>query len=177
MRKNKTKNRCEKYGQAITNYVLGENMGMTKEALFEHLKTCKNCRRDLTEWRDTYSVMKTEAYYQTPAGKAKMKRSFADVQRQVAAATQAKMPKGKSLSIGVMVRKPAGVVWNTLARHKVIKMADLPDLANLPVPVAYSALGWLAKENKLRMTGTTGNPFIYLPRREREIYQQRQAQV
>lgn len=95
MRKNKTKNQCEKYELAITNYVLGEAMGMTKEALFEHLKTCKNCRRDLTEWRDTYSVMKTEAYYQTPQGQAKMKRSFEDVKRQVAVATPAetRLPK------------------------------------------------------------------------------------
>lgn len=185
MRKNKTKNQCEKYELAITNYVLGEAMGMTKEALFEHLKTCKNCRRDLTEWRDTYSVMKTEAYYQTPQGQAKMKRSFEDVKRQVAAATPAetRLPKPK----GVVQVKPipgevildpeehighfAGVVWHHLALNGRVKEGELKRKVKLSARAFDRAIGWLAHEKKIHQARVKRTNYVYLTPLEREKYQ------
>jgi hypothetical protein len=97
-----TMNKCKKYEMAITHYVTGEpctspdtsgsrsretvqgehlpagkaGMGITKEALFEHLKGCKNCRRDLTEWQDTYAVMCAESFSKTPQGQAKMEKDL-----------------------------------------------------------------------------------------------------
>jgi len=65
------KNKCEKYGMAITNYVLGEDLRMPAEELFAHLRVCQKCRDELVDWRETYAVMRTEAYYKKPKAQKK----------------------------------------------------------------------------------------------------------
>jgi len=170
MRKNKTKNGCEKYEQAITNYVLGEAMGMTKEALFEHLKTCKACRRDLTEWRDTYSVMKTEAYYQTPQGKAKMKRSFEDVKRQVAAVAPQGQPVGEKRPIDDEQHTglAAGKIYQVLKENGEMPYPVIRQKTGLWSEPFYEAMGWLAREKKIRRSQDATTFYAALAEKERE---------
>ena len=191
-----TKNACEKYGLAITNYVLGEAMGMTKEELFAHLKVCKDCRRDLSEWRDTHTVMKTEAYYQTAAGKAKMKRSFEDVKRQVAGQPLSAVPTAQAgqpapahpsgvkllpgehlLDHKEHIGSAAGVVWHWLGKYGKSNLTDLPQKAKLSPLNAYEAVGWLANEKKIYRSYVKQTTYAWLNEHEREIYLQEQAQA
>lgn len=100
----KAKNPCEKYELAVTDYVMGQAMKMPKEELWEHLKTCKNCRRDFADWQDTYTVMKTEAYYNKPEGKQKMKESFETLKKRMA-------DMEKKRSVTVPGRTPIDAKW------------------------------------------------------------------
>lgn len=66
------KNKCDKYGIAITDYVLGEEMDITYDELFNHLRECVECRKDLANWQTTYAALRTDAYHKTPEAKKRM---------------------------------------------------------------------------------------------------------
>ena len=60
------KDPCEEYGLAITNFVIGEKMNMTKERLFEHLRQCQKCQDDLRNWKATHAAMRATALDSSP---------------------------------------------------------------------------------------------------------------
>jgi hypothetical protein len=146
-------NPCEKYELAITNFVLGEDMGMTKDELFEHLKGCKNCRRDLTEWQDTYTVMRMESFSKTPEGKAKMQQDLAKLKERM---------KRESLPTPIGKEIPIDVKWEIgSAAGKVYDLLKTKGKLSIPVIVKYTGLkeynvqqgiGWLAGQEKILLS-------------------------
>lgn len=161
----KAKNPCKKYELAVTDYVLGQAMKMPKEELWEHLKTCKNCRRDFADWQDTYTVMKTEAYYNKPEGKQKMKESFEALKRRMAPPVknearltekpvgQASVPTDAKWEIGSaaetiynFVKDSTGSSSDKNIAIRVIRKRT--DLVNYPF---YEAMGSLVTNEKVTL--------------------------
>ena len=108
---------CKKYEQAITDFAAGQKMDITKEELFAHLKNCKECRKDLTQWQDTMTVMKTEAFSKTPEGQAKMKGDFAKLKAKLDQVPAPGQPAGIGNRINTADKygTTAGVIWRYLA--------------------------------------------------------------
>ena len=51
----------------------------------------------------------------------------------------------------------AGQVWEILSNRKTpVTVAELPKLTKLKPPIAYQALGWLAREGKIEYVTKSG---------------------
>ncbi|MDI6789047.1 MAG: hypothetical protein QME51_11805, partial [Planctomycetota bacterium] len=110
------KDKCKKYGLAITDYVLGEAMALSYDELFNHLRECKKCREDLYDWQNTYAAMRTKEYFSRPETKKKMADMIANVKKQVFGA---ETPLAKIKELPVMDTKSivgtaAGQIYNCL---------------------------------------------------------------
>ena len=140
---------CAKYGTAVMNLVMGQELGMPKEALFDHLRQCKECRAELFEWRDTWTVMRMEADAKKPAHKQKMTEMVARLQKDLLCdVTKAGQPADRDKEIGT----PAGHLWNLLAKEKIIRVVDIPNKMNkYDIDQALGAYGWLANEKKVEI--------------------------
>ena len=57
----------------------------------------------------------------------------------------------------------AGKIWNTLSTQEDIDISTIAKTTQIPVRDAYSAIGWLARENKLKITKnkTTNQQLIF----------------
>jgi hypothetical protein len=53
----------------------------------------------------------------------------------------------------------AGKVWNTLNSQKEVDISSISKIAQIDLRDAYSALGWLARENKVEGTKPKTNQF------------------
>jgi len=155
-----TKGKCEKYGLAITNFVLGEDMGMTKEELFEHLKGCKECRKDLTTWQDTYTVMRTEAFSKSPEGKAKMHQDLTKLKERMR--RESLPPQIKDTITVEKVGWVAGDLVKVIGMHGPVSLPDLAEKANIDPSLALLSAGWLARENKVYFDHTKTPPDVIL---------------
>jgi hypothetical protein len=162
--KNKKKE-CEKYGIAVTNLVLGEDIGMPKEVLFDHLRKCKECREDLFEWRDTYIVMRLESEAKNPEHKKKIAEMVAGIKRDLLCSLEngKKLDKDKELGVA------AGDLWHILAKEGPIRVADIPQKLNkYAIDQAFGAYGWLALQDKLEIIHSEIGKCVDLTKAERE---------
>ena len=55
----------------------------------------------------------------------------------------------------------AGKVWNTLNSQKEIDVSSISKITQIDVKDAYSAIGWLARENKVEGTKPRTNLFKF----------------
>jgi len=76
------------YTQTITDYVLGEAVGVTKEELFNHLRACKQCREEFFNWEDFYAVLRTEAHDAKPEVKERCQALVEEFKRGLQAGAQ-----------------------------------------------------------------------------------------
>jgi len=164
----KEKNPCEKYQLAITNYVLGEAMPISKNELLGHLKTCAVCRKDLDDWSDNYALMRAKTSDSKPETKARIKQFIKEL---VAQPGPVPLPDEIEVPGNVFVGKPAGTVWQCIGKEGRVILDDLPKKTGLPSQVAYGAMGWLLHEDKIRVTQTQDKVFLYLTPQEQQTYQ------
>jgi anti-sigma factor RsiW len=163
------KNKCEPYGLAITDYVLGEKMDISQAELVKHLRACARCREDLKEWQATYTVMRAKEYDDRPEVKARYEALIKELTRRPVDF----VPQGVPLNMAHEIGSPAGKVWQALASNGVIRMEELPQKTGLEPALAWGAMGWLAHENKLCMTKHEDHYDLYLPAAERQNHQPR----
>ena len=155
---------CEKYEQAITHFVLGEQMDITKEKLFAHLKVCKECRKDLTEWQDTMTVMKMEAFSKTPEGKAKMQQDLTKLKERMK--RESLLPPVKEDITVEKIGWTAGNILKLVATQGPVSLPDLPEKANTDPYLVISSIGWLAREGKVSFDHTKTPPDVILTPQE-----------
>jgi hypothetical protein len=155
----KAKHPCEKYELAITSYVIGEDIGLPKEELMAHLKTCKNCRRDLADWQDTYLVMRMEAESNTPEGKKKMKDSFEALKKRMAEGER----KERVIDTEWLIGTAAGVVWRFLKQNGKTDVETLAMKTRIRPALIERSLGWLAKEKQVCLSEDGQHTYAYLP--------------
>ncbi|OGS41164.1 MAG: hypothetical protein A3K77_07355 [Euryarchaeota archaeon RBG_13_31_8] len=55
----------------------------------------------------------------------------------------------------------AGKVWNTINSQKELDISSISKITQIEIRDAYSALGWLARENKVEGTKPKTNQFKY----------------
>jgi hypothetical protein len=154
---------CKRYAQAITDYVLGEEIDVPKEELMAHLKECAPCRQEATNWQDFQNALRVKEYHARPEVKEKWDKFIRELTAQPVPAVDF-VPQGKPLNVAEVVGSPAGKVWQALASNGVIKMEDLPKKTGLTPELAWGAMGWLAHENKLCITKHKDHYDLYLSR-------------
>jgi len=159
----KDKNKCEKYELAITDYILGEEMDITREELLNHLATCDNCQKDLTNWRETYAAMRNKAYMEKP----ETKKKYQEMLERIKSSSCEKVP-GKDVNINTKIGAPAGVIWRYLATNGWINVDELPKKTNLNKEIVHEAIGWLGKEGKILMTEEKQTTYVCLADHERK---------
>ncbi|MFA5795163.1 MAG: winged helix-turn-helix domain-containing protein [Candidatus Brocadiia bacterium] len=171
------KSKCEKYGMAITDYILGEQMDMPESELFSHVANCDNCRKDLVNWRNTYAAMKNKAYLEKPEVQQKYRHMLESI-KQGKACPEANLPKDEKLiDIQWEIGHPAGTIWNHLAKHGKMTMEELVGKSSLKPIIFERAIGWLAKENKICMTQAKDAVYVYLTPTEQIIARRRQTEA
>jgi len=162
------KDKCEKYGIAITNYVLGEDLGMPQEELFAHLRECKQCLNELIDWQDKYALMRTEAYHAKPENEEKMKKMFENLKKQVFGVnTTCTVSKGETL---INTEWEIGSAAGTIYRYVEVKgkssTIQIIRDTNLNLSLMDQGIGWLAHEKKICVSYADNLKYIYLPKKE-----------
>ncbi|MFH1227453.1 MAG: winged helix-turn-helix domain-containing protein [Planctomycetota bacterium] len=171
----KIKNECKTFKQNLTDYFMGDTACLDKAnqgKFFGHLRECASCRQELFDWENVYGALVTK---QTPH-KPETKKRMNDLRQKMLSET-AQLPylvikEGKVISADTELGDPSGLVWRCVAKHGVVKLADLPELTNLPAEQAFGAYGWLARENKLIIVRKDNlNKYICLTEGERKQIQ------
>jgi len=171
---------CEKYQLDLTDYVTGDMTFLTKQKqqeLFAHLRKCQTCRQDFFDWEETFGVLVTKEHHAKPETQKRMDALIKQFRKTPSPALVKPVRGEKILDNQGYIGDAAGKVWLLLAKNSKIPLTSLPRKTKLPPYIAYSAMGWLAKENKVFITKKKKDTFVYLAEHERNIYQQRQAQV
>ena len=157
----KKKENCEKYGLAITDYVLGEDMDISKAELVNHLKSCSNCREDLQDWENTYAALRTKEHCSRPEIKAKMDAFIKEV-------TSHPVTGKEYIDLKTEIGTAAGRIWDYLAKTGETRIKDLYKKTKLPDYIVHEAIGWLAKEEKLTKSRDKQDIYVSITERERE---------
>jgi hypothetical protein len=67
------------------------------------------------------------------------------------------------------IGEAAGRVWETLISKAEIGLTELPRVLKLKSDIAYQALGWLAREDKIHYRTKAGKVYVSLVEKEREV--------
>jgi len=140
---------CKKYGMAITNYVLGEKIDMPEDELFKHLRECKQCRDEISNWQDFNAVLSTEQYHSRPEviekwnGFIKAITNYPEYFAPVQPGQEVILDDKKDIGIS------AGIIWNLLGKEGKVPVIQIPFKVGLPLDIAFGALGWLSLEKKI----------------------------
>jgi len=153
---------CKKYEMAITDYVLDQEMSMSKEELFGHLATCEKCQKYAREMRATASVLKAQEYDSRPESKKHFEEFMAKLhQSPVCTIT----PKGeKIIDAKWEFGSTAGVVYNYLKNIPDNKARVDDMVKKLGLTASISGMSWLTKENKLGMSLSDRDVYAFLQR-------------
>jgi len=167
------KNKCKKYGIAITDFVLGEEMDITRKELFNHLRKCADCRADLSNWQTTYAALRTEAYHKTPEAKKRMEELWEKIKNLPASPSHSELPP---LCLGVKVdetqRKAleeakkkiflaSGKVCQFLKINGATPLMELRQGTGLINKPFYETMGWLTMNEIVVPTAGKKTETIY----------------
>ncbi|HBC47515.1 MAG TPA: hypothetical protein DEO84_12490 [candidate division Zixibacteria bacterium] len=67
------------------------------------------------------------------------------------------------------IGEAAGLVWEKLITKDEIGLTELPRALKLKSDIAYQALGWLAREDKIHYRTKAGKVYVSLVEKEREV--------
>jgi len=145
---------CKDYGIAITNYVLGEDLGMPVEELYTHLRNCKKCLDELIDWRDTYAVMRSEAYHKKPETQKKFQELLEKIKNLPVTEAEPLLSQPTETPINVEweIGSAAGKIYDFLKGNGKVFIPVLRDKTGLVNYPFYEAIGWLAREEKVTLT-------------------------
>lgn len=143
---------CEKFGIAITDYILGEEMDITPAELFNHVANCEHCRKDLLNWRNTYAEMNNQAYLKRPEVQEKYQKMLESIKKGEPWLPADVAKSGQKADRDKEIGTPAGALWNIIAREKIIRVADIPKkMDKYDIDQSLGAYGWLANERKVEI--------------------------
>jgi len=70
------------------------------------------------------------------------------------------------------VQEAAGKVWQGLAKKEKVNLAELPKLLKEKMHIAFQALGWLAREDKVVYSEKDRKNYVSLTEAEQETARQ-----
>jgi Mn-dependent DtxR family transcriptional regulator len=70
------------------------------------------------------------------------------------------------------VQEAAGKVWQVLAKKGKVNVAELPKLLKEKIHIAFQALGWLAREDKVVYSEKDRKNYVSLTEAEQETARQ-----
>lgn len=65
------------------------------------------------------------------------------------------------------IGETAGKIWKVLKEKEEVDIAQLPRILNEKSVIVYQALGWLARENKIKYRTKANKSFVSLIEAER----------
>ncbi len=163
------KDKCEKYGLAITDYILGEEMDISREDLFNHIASCEKCQKDLENWRETYAAMRNKAYMEKPETKQKYQEMLERIKSPKCNPGN-QLPSGTDIDINKEYGWHAGILWRHLAENGPTKEEEIPVKIQADKDKAKIVTGWLMGEKKVCLRQVKGEKYIYLTKDEQEKY-------
>lgn len=135
---------------AITDYVLDQEMDISKEELYGHLANCKKCQKDANQWSATCSVLRAQEYDSRPESKKRFEEFMAKLHQAPVSATT---PEGeKIIDARWEFGSKAGVVYNYLKNIPNNKARVDDMVKELGLTASISGMSWLTKENKLGLS-------------------------
>jgi Mn-dependent DtxR family transcriptional regulator len=66
-----------------------------------------------------------------------------------------------------IIGEAAGRIWETLEAKSEVSIAQLPKSLKMKTDIAYQALGWLAREDKIDYHDRGGKVYVSLSENER----------
>jgi hypothetical protein len=184
MAKKKNEDPCAKYGIAITDYILGEQMDIPQAELFNHVANCANCRKDMLNWRNTYSAMRNEAYLKKPEVQEKYKQMLESIKRGKSAdspalmrgessCTTAPLPENEKLiDTEWEIGHYAGELHKLLGQTGKVAVDQIIRQTEFDRILVERLIGWLAAERKICITTDNKAEYIYLKPHEQKLYRQ-----
>ena len=158
--KMRNKNACEKYEMAITDYVLDQEMEMSKDELFGHLAGCEKCQKYAREVRATTSVLRAQEYDSRPESKKHFEEFMAKLHQLPVSATT---PRGeKIIDVKWEFGSKAGLVYDYLKKTPDNKIRVDSLIKDLGLTTSISGMSWLAGENKLGMSLSGKDVYAFL---------------
>ena len=199
MKAKKSENKCAKYGIAITNYVLGEDLRMPPEELYAHLKDCPKCLDELKDWQEVSATMRTEAYHQTPEAGKRYQELLEKIRqlpgpdlpalppecfregRSAVSPGQAGMKPGEPCTVlaqgeqlfndEVVIGTVAGKIYNYLGPNGKQSYPAIRIGTGILDHPFYEAMGWLAREKKICRSKDATTFYAALAPAEKDKYQ------
>jgi hypothetical protein len=173
MKAKKNKNGCAKYGMAITNYVLGEELGMPQEELFAHLRTCAKCRAELLDWNDKVALFKTEAHFKKPEVQAKYQQMLESIKKGEAPCVTAPLAKNEKLiDTDWAIGHYAGELHKFLGKAGKLPTDQVIRQTGFDQKQLERLIGWLAAERKICLSEDNKVEYVYLKPQEQKLYRQ-----
>jgi len=153
---------CEKYEMAITDYVLDQEMSMSKDELFGHLANCEKCQKYAREMRATASVLKAQEYDARPESKKKFEEFLAKLHQ---APLSGVTPQGeKFIDVRQEFGSKAGLVYNHLIKIPEAKARIDEMVKELGLTATIAGMSWLASEKKLGLSLSGKDVYAFLQR-------------
>ena len=194
---------CKEYRLDLVDFATGNRASLSREKqkkLIQHLNECQSCQDAFLDYENIYAAGVAEEHTKTPEFQKKMSDVIVrlsehselqptivgsiPLKRNCRTMTRLKSESVPGLPAGQAGAKldlnrhkfgeSAGKIWNLLAEKGRVKVDDLPALSELPVSVAFGAMGWLVHENKVSFPKENGANYVTLAGNERE---QKQAGV
>jgi hypothetical protein len=134
--------------------VLGEEMAISRDELFNHLRTCAKCRQDLFDWQDTYAVMRTEAHFAQP----ETKKRYAELLEKIKGKVGEKKPIDTKWEIG----SAAGTIYRVLKENGEMPIPLLIKKTGLKEYHVQQGIGWLAGQEKIQMSRDEHTAYVTL---------------
>ncbi len=135
------KTKCKRYAQAITDYVLGEEIDMPKEELMGHLKECAKCQQEATNWQDFQNALRVKEYHARPEVKEKWDRFISEL----TSPAPAKAPSDARADIDSATEK----IYQCLKANDKIAIPVLRKETELMDYPFYEAMGVLITNRKV----------------------------
>lgn len=66
-----------------------------------------------------------------------------------------------------IIGEAAGLIWETLESKNEVSISQLPKTLKMKTEIAYQALGWLAREDKIEYHNRGGKTYISLSETEK----------
>lgn len=78
--------------------------------------------------------------------------------------------------LSTQIGSTAGKLWQTLGKQKRLTLAKIPTALKVQKDVALVALGWLAREEKVKIVESGMNTTVSLTETEQAIYDKARTQ-
>ena len=154
------------------------------EGLKKHLKECADCREELGKLKevDLFSFLARPRSEKFKKGMAEL---FERIRKETSqkktendqASDKAELrqpadktcqdtviPKGKIISVEELFSADTGTVWETVDKHGIINLKDLPAKSKLSPEVAYGAMVLLAQKKELCFIEHKDHVDIFVPK-------------
>jgi len=154
-------NPCQKYGIAITDYVLSEPMDISFEELLNHLKECAACRKDLADWKSTYAALRTEAYHKTPEAKRRYQELLEKIKTLPVSPSHPPSPR-TTIDTRWEIGSVAGKIYNILKENGEMPIPLLIQKSGLKEYHVQQGIGWLAGQEKILMSRDEHTAYVAL---------------